>query len=187
MINRKILTLLFGIIFSTIYATSAYGQEEAKPSCITAKCHTNIGKAKFVHGPAAVGECVTCHQLVKDEKHKFLPIQNSEETCNKCHDPMQKKGTIHAPVAKGECTKCHDPHQSDRQFQLKKSSTSNLCFSCHPKNLTTKKFTHGPAAEGEYNVIIRTALMQNICLPAIHLINVTLAMPLYRHQQQNLR
>jgi predicted CXXCH cytochrome family protein len=150
MTNQKIFHLISVIIIFLLLAKmGGYCQDNNKPSCITAKCHANIGKAKFVHGPAAVGECVTCHQLVKDEKHKFLPIQNSEETCNKCHEPMQKKGTIHAPVAKGECTKCHDPHQSDRQFQLKKSSTSNLCFSCHPKNLTTKKFTHGPAAEGE--------------------------------------
>ncbi|MBI5022343.1 MAG: hypothetical protein HZB59_12985 [Ignavibacteriales bacterium] len=137
------------LILSLKLGNTGFAQEKPKESCVTAKCHSGIGKAKFVHGPAAVGECITCHQLVKDEKHKFVPIKNSEETCNKCHEPMEKKGNLHLPVAKGECTKCHDPHQSDRQFQLRKSSTSDLCFSCHPKNLMTKKFTHGPAAEGE--------------------------------------
>ncbi len=116
---------------------------------MSGKCHATMGKAKFVHGPVAVSECVSCHQLLPKEDRKFQPIKNVEEQCNKCHEPMARKGNVHSPVAKGECTKCHDPHQSDRQFQLKKSSTSDLCFSCHPKNLTTKKFTHGPAADGE--------------------------------------
>ena len=26
-----------------------------KPSCVTAKCHANMGKEKFVHGLASVG------------------------------------------------------------------------------------------------------------------------------------
>lgn len=149
MSTRATFQLILTVIIPSFFLRPAILCQESKPSCITAKCHASIGKAKYVHGPAAVGECVTCHQLVSGEKHKFHQIKNSEETCNKCHEPMRKAGTVHSPVAKGECVKCHDPHQSDRQYQLKKSSTSELCFSCHPKNLASKKFTHGPAAEGE--------------------------------------
>jgi len=146
-ISRTILVSLF--IAGLNYGSQS--QEKEKPSCISSKCHMSFGKAKFVHGPVAVGECVTCHQLLPKENHKFQPVKNVEEQCNKCHDPMTKKAVVHSPVAKGECTGCHDPHQSDQQYQLKKSSLSELCFSCHKRELITKKFTHGPAAEGECN------------------------------------
>ncbi|MDH3783475.1 MAG: hypothetical protein OES33_12215, partial [Desulfobulbaceae bacterium] len=27
------------------------------PSCVTDKCHANMGKEEYVHGPASVGQC----------------------------------------------------------------------------------------------------------------------------------
>ncbi len=151
--KQKIFILFSLSILSLLsLVTMGYGQENVKQSCVTAKCHVNFGKAKFVHGPAAVFDCATCHQLLPEQKHKFKPIKNVGELCYTCHDPLEKKTVMHAPVAKGECTGCHDPHQSDRQYQLKKSTQVELCFSCHKNELVKKKYTHGPAEQGECDV-----------------------------------
>jgi hypothetical protein len=32
-----------------------------KQSCVTSKCHANMGKGKYVHGPVSVLQCIICH------------------------------------------------------------------------------------------------------------------------------
>ena len=135
------------IIFAVTLAASPPSM--AQESCVTAKCHATMGKAKFVHGPVAVLDCSPCHQLVPNEKHKFKPIENVGELCSSCHDSMGGKAVVHAPVAKGQCTACHDPHQSDQRYQIKKAPISEVCFSCHKRDIINKKYVHGPAAEGD--------------------------------------
>lgn len=146
-------SILFRTIFISLFiGLLNYGspaQEKEKQSCVTAKCHANMGKAKFVHGPVAVSECAPCHQQLPDEKHKFKANKNIGDLCYGCHDQFEKKAVMHSPVAKGECTGCHDPHQSDRKYQLKKTSLSELCFTCHKSDLIKKKYAHGPAQNGE--------------------------------------
>jgi predicted CXXCH cytochrome family protein len=120
-------------------------QQQAQESCITEKCHSKIGKEKFVHGPAAVGDCLSCHE--KKGKHSFAPIKNVGELCYKCHDKVDTKKGVHKPVRDGNCTKCHDAHQSPFKFQLR-ANGSDLCFLCHDKKLAAGKFVHGPVAVG---------------------------------------
>ena len=43
-----------------------------------------MGKEKFVHGPASVGECTVCHGQTGD--YKFKPMNNAGKLCNECHD-----------------------------------------------------------------------------------------------------
>ncbi|GFE59873.1 cytochrome c3 family protein [Geobacter sp. AOG2] len=87
----------------------------ARESCVTASCHAAIGTLKFVHGPVAVGDCLTCH--VKKGKHSFQPINDVTKLCISCHD--LSNGATHLHDMRTLCTKCHDPHQSDRNFQLR--------------------------------------------------------------------
>ncbi len=122
----------------TVYAGNA-------ESCVTDKCHSNMGKEKFVHGPAAVGQCVSCH--VQESKHKFLPINDVASLCYKCHDRVDRLKAVHSPVKAGKCTLCHDPHQSPFKFQLREDGTK-LCFMCHDKKIASGKFVHGPVAVG---------------------------------------
>jgi predicted CXXCH cytochrome family protein len=35
--------------------------EAADTGCITAQCHSTLGKVKYTHGPIVDGECETCH------------------------------------------------------------------------------------------------------------------------------
>jgi predicted CXXCH cytochrome family protein len=119
------------------------------PSCVTAKCHTNMGKENYVHGPASVGQCTICHQPTA--KHEFKPITNVGKVCNECHDKEFTGKNIHPPVKDGECTGCHDPHQSPYEFFLL-GEGENLCFICHDKGLVGGKYIHGPVAEGGCSV-----------------------------------
>jgi predicted CXXCH cytochrome family protein len=81
-----------------------------KQSCVTSKCHANMGKGKYVHGPVSVRQCSICHQPTA--KHEFKPITNVGKLCNECHDKQFTGKDIHPPVKEGKCTGCHDPHQS---------------------------------------------------------------------------
>lgn len=143
---------LFIIVTLALTLTALYwGQpssvEAAKDlSCVTSSCHDQMGKAKFVHGPAAVGECTYCHE--QTGKHEFKPIGDVGGLCYQCHIRQDDGKGVHPPVKDGECTGCHDPHQSPNQFQLR-AAGDNLCFICHDKpELVGKKFVHSPVAEG---------------------------------------
>jgi predicted CXXCH cytochrome family protein len=118
---------------------------DAADSCITNKCHSNMGKEKFVHGPVAVGNCTVCHREIG--KHKFAPIKKASDFCYQCHDRVNTKKTVHAPVKDGNCTLCHDPHQSPYKYQLRADRTK-LCFTCHDKKIAAGKYVHGPVAVG---------------------------------------
>lgn len=88
-------------------------------SCITDKCHSKIGKEKYVHGPVAVGECLICHE--KTGAHKFKRIVNVRSLCFKCHD--SKTGihnNLNPKTSEGyrECCNCHDAHQSPQPHML---------------------------------------------------------------------
>ncbi|MCM2356834.1 MAG: cytochrome C [Geobacteraceae bacterium] len=121
------------------------GAAKQKESCITEKCHTGMGKEKFVHGPVAVGECTACHRQIK--KHKFEPITDIGKLCDECHEKLTTMKVVHAPVKAGKCSKCHDPHQSPYKFQLR-AEGAFLCFNCHDKGMIGGKFVHGPVAVG---------------------------------------
>ncbi len=118
--------------------------KQTEESCVTQKCHSGLGKDKFVHGPVAVGDCTSCHKPVA--KHKFEPITDVSKLCFQCHEGLINQQFVHAPVKNGQCTKCHNPHQSPNKFQLR-AEGSDLCFLCHKKDtIEGGKFVHGPVA-----------------------------------------
>jgi predicted CXXCH cytochrome family protein len=138
------LVLSFFISFLTLSGLNGVVHAE-QDSCVTNKCHSNMGKDKFVHGPVAIGNCAACHK--SEGKHKFSPIKSAAEYCYMCHDKVNAKNTVHKPVKEGNCTKCHDPHQSAYKYQLRAEGTA-LCFLCHDKKIAAGKFVHGPVAVG---------------------------------------
>jgi len=136
------IVLLFFLVGG--YASQSAKAAE-KESCVTSKCHSGMGKEKYVHGPVATGECTFCHQPTAS--HKFKPIKNVSKLCNDCHDKTFNAKVVHPPVKEGECSACHDPHQSSYRFQLR-GEGADLCFLCHEKDLIRGKFVHGPVAVG---------------------------------------
>jgi predicted CXXCH cytochrome family protein len=106
-----------------------------------------MGKDKFVHGPAATGDCRFCHKQPKPDRHQFQAISDVRALCYECHEPLELGSTLHQPVEDGDCTGCHDPHQSANRYQLK-GAGAELCFTCHDKDIAGGKFVHGPVSEG---------------------------------------
>lgn len=118
---------------------------EAVNACVTDKCHSGMGKDKFVHGPVAVGQCNVCH--VEQGNHKFAPIKKASDLCYKCHERVDTKKGVHTPVREGNCTKCHNPHQSPYRLMLR-GEGQDLCFICHDKKIAENAFTHTPVSGG---------------------------------------
>jgi predicted CXXCH cytochrome family protein len=146
MCGLALVTLAIGALLSTGDARAAGGNPSAQPpSCVTGSCHSGMGQAAFVHGPAAAGECVACH--VPEAQHKFKRITDVGRLCAGCHEDLITKKVVHKPVGDGKCTACHDPHQSPFRFQLKAENAA-LCFRCHDRAIVAGKFVHGPAAVG---------------------------------------
>jgi len=133
------------ICFVLFFGRPAGAQADADKNCVSEKCHANMGKEKFVHGPVAVGDCLSCHE--KTGKHSFKKIDNVGELCYRCHDRLDTKKGTHKPVREGSCTKCHDAHQSAFKFQLRAEGTG-LCMMCHDKKIMAGNFVHGPVAVG---------------------------------------
>ncbi len=124
-------------------------------SCVTDKCHAQMGKTEYVHGPVGVGQCAVCHTKgkknhpTKKAAQDFQFPAKGKGLCYLCHEPMDTNDVVHAPVAKGECTACHDPHGSSAPKMLKAQTVSELCFKCHQNTKTVKQFVHGPVASGD--------------------------------------
>jgi len=155
---KKTVIVVFFICLCTVlvYKGTAYSQSQRLPqkkvTCITSKCHANMGKDKYVHGPVATGTCYACHgDVPKHESsprsYKFGKIKDLAGKCFTCHDQFAAKKYIHKPVQDRDCGACHDPHGSPYRFQLL-SEKSALCFRCHDNNIVKGKFVHGPAAVG---------------------------------------
>jgi predicted CXXCH cytochrome family protein len=106
-------------------------QSTDSPSCYS--CHKGLIAKKFVHGPAAVWACSTCHQ--EDSKKIKNAVADPEvQVCRDCHmDDLaawDSEEFGHGPTMAGKCAICHNPHGSDNVFFLVKE-INDLCLSCH--------------------------------------------------------
>lgn len=126
----------------------------AKEDC-TNKCHKEIGKKKFVHGPVGAFICSPCHSVSGKPTgtHKATLKIKGSALCYSCHDEMKgklAKKHMHEPVSKN-CSICHDPHQSNSKYHLKGKTVAALCTSCHTKQKPIHKYKHKPLADGDCN------------------------------------
>lgn len=90
----------------------------ASQLCFT--CHTNIAKSTFVHGPAAVGGCIECHEPHSTSTLSLLKTEG-DKLCATCHQEKRSTEKLHLIATKNSmhCTDCHDPHSGDVKFFLK--------------------------------------------------------------------
>jgi len=123
-------------------------------ACIT--CHEEIAASRVMHGPAAAGQCRTCHVVDTSRGVRRVTLKgagaNGETAalCVTCHEDLAdrlKQEHRHAPVASGKCTACHDPHGSPFKFQLPVEA-GRACLSCHQDiaDALTQSYVHPPAA-----------------------------------------
>ena len=116
--------------------------------CVTADCHTLLGRGKVVHAPVAAGECVACHKVAAPHTGEvgLELVAAGRDLCLNCHaDPAKGQSFVHSPVADG-CTDCHDPHQSANAALLRQPG-GRLCLTCHD-GLAAGEQVHGPVAAG---------------------------------------
>lgn len=87
-------------------------------------CYSCHKKEKFVgdylHGPIAVGECLTCH-LPHESKYERLLKGKDNKACFDCHDkadltPIKE----HKEKKDRTCLQCHLPHAANNKFFLRK-------------------------------------------------------------------
>ena len=142
-------------------------------SCLTSKCHTDIDKARVVHGPVQAKGCTVCHipasepDLVKGKKEVLAKLPKDhpplfkidklhiESTCFLCHDDfgdsLKKATGVHSAIKKKGCPSCHNPHGSNYKFFLSAANFTEVCRKCHEKKEDVKN-PHKPVADGTCNL-----------------------------------
>jgi predicted CXXCH cytochrome family protein len=114
-------------------------------SCVTARCHAILGRARYVHAPVAEGDCLACHNKT-DQPHpgegSIELVEDEPELCLQCHEnPAEGMAYPHSAVEEG-CTGCHSPHQGGLPKFIYQSG-GKLCLICHD-DVTQGKYVHGP-------------------------------------------
>ncbi|MBI4847367.1 MAG: hypothetical protein HY808_02140 [Nitrospirae bacterium] len=96
-------------------------------------CHNGLTSSPFVHGPAAVWSCLSCHEA--ESKPVYSVKKPDTKICFGCHveqkEDWYSKKYFHGPFSVGKCAICHNPHSSENPFNLIKPAWE-LCLSCHP-------------------------------------------------------
>ncbi|SDM37200.1 doubled CXXCH domain-containing protein [Geoalkalibacter ferrihydriticus] len=119
--------------------------------CLTAECHGDLGKSRHLHGPVAIGECLSCHQPSAG-KHpqggaRMGLAAEGDDLCLLCHaDPRGRHENAHSALAMG-CTSCHDPHGGSNAGMLAQPA-SRLCLSCHDNPADAFAAPHRPVKAG---------------------------------------
>jgi predicted CXXCH cytochrome family protein len=107
-----------------------------------ATCHVRLTNFDYVHGPAGVFECSSCHDY-SDNSPKYQVV-NADALCLDCHADMAEtiaeKTHVHGPVEIGQCLICHDPHASNEVAQIV-TPINELCTACHEGQSTGKHIT----------------------------------------------
>jgi len=116
-------------------------------ACVSADCHGEFGKAKYIHLAMDENDCSSCHEQ-QGEIHAFEYPATGDELCAACHDKFDQKKNRHAALEDG-CITCHNPHQSNTEHLLEADDLPSLCFVCHDDSMVKKKWSHGPAEAGE--------------------------------------
>lgn len=122
-------------------------------SCRTDECHSDMGrKERYIHGPAAAGVCIPCHNPHGSPRPQILSLTGKDQ-CLICHlekeEDFYTKSHLHTPVKSGDCVGCHDPHASELRYQLYDDG-AELCLMCHDEqSITGRAVVHAPIAAGE--------------------------------------
>jgi len=83
------------------------------------QCHDITKDLRYVHGPAAVDDCLFCHHHHRGNFPKMLRF-DVKTTCFRCHNPADlSTGEHHIPDDTRPCTACHNPHGGDNRFFIK--------------------------------------------------------------------
>jgi predicted CXXCH cytochrome family protein len=87
---------------------------------LCAMCHPTYIQGLWVHGPTAVGECLSCH-LPHNSNYVKLLKYDVTQVCSACHKETRLAEAMHNKVGAKQmnCVDCHDPHKGNSPFFLK--------------------------------------------------------------------
>ena len=83
-------------------------------------CHEDFIHGQNVHGPVAVGDCLSCH-LPHHSEYPSLLIDDPDEICAHCHQEDRLAEAMHDRFVDKtiSCGECHDPHAGEIRYFLK--------------------------------------------------------------------
>jgi predicted CXXCH cytochrome family protein len=83
-------------------------------------CHEQDDyEGEVMHGPAAAGLCVGCHDPHKTP-NEYMLLESRSDICRRCHDQSNFEFSgRHAEDEAADCLRCHNPHASDREYLLR--------------------------------------------------------------------
>lgn len=97
------------------------GQLVATPQeGLCAPCHRDVpGAVRYVHGPVAVKDCLTCHHF-HGSTYPSILLDEPRGLCLRCHAEADLgTGPHHEAASQSDCTDCHHPHGGADQFFLR--------------------------------------------------------------------
>jgi predicted CXXCH cytochrome family protein len=103
-----------------------------------------------VHGPAALWNCLKCHDAQSVPARYATPVP-VRDLCFGCHTDLKdyffSTPYQHGPTATGMCTICHNPHGTNNEFWLKKEPW-DLCTTCHAEKASGRHvIAWGPSGQ----------------------------------------
>jgi predicted CXXCH cytochrome family protein len=127
-------------------------------SCVSAKCHIEMVKVRYVHAPVATGACLICHTNIKKDP-PFGLVSTGVDLCWRCHKNQKlligQSKYLHKIVKDEGCIGCHDSHGSKTTKFLLNKDELTLCVDCHKKKtekvmeqIASATVVHKPVAEG---------------------------------------
>lgn len=133
--NRLLICCTLAFVLSAVGWVSVDRAVAAEDKVACTDCHEDKQNAKFVHNPAAEGECTACHEPEPSHLEEGGPggmkTNRTASACSQCHDNMAAGSTVHPALEmEGECIQCHNPHGSSVDKFLVKPLNS-LCQECH--------------------------------------------------------
>jgi len=84
-------------------------------------CHeAYTERTGFLHGPAAVGQCLFCHDPHRS-RNEYLLTKPIPEQCYLCHESKQMESIAnHSAESYSKCHNCHESHASSEESLLKR-------------------------------------------------------------------
>ncbi len=106
----------------------------APPDELCFRCH-EAPKGTYLHGPAASGNCIVCHQAHESLNPHLLRLAEQKELCSACHVPGETllSEEEHEGYQDLDCVACHDPHSSERPHLLRDGWEDALEGASSPK------------------------------------------------------
>jgi predicted CXXCH cytochrome family protein len=142
-------------LFAGASRISVPGPGVGEPGCVTSGCHEGYTDKRFVHGPVALGMCLSCHTIEPDSTpyqagadHLFDVVERDGHLCERCHESQRTEANVHYPMDLFRCLPCHDPHGSDNPGMMREEHMVDTCYGCHEPEMDDDDFVHAPVRAG---------------------------------------